>query len=863
MKKVSYYSMAIILSGIILIACNKSQEIEIVHGVSKTIADHRTQSISNPEYKLHFSIPDSLHQTIEANMSVSLELNDLSHPLLLDFSAPPEYIKEVNANNNAGFEMQNGHLVIPISSLKKGLNRINIVFRAGETSLNRNKEFLYTLFVPDRASTAFPCFDQPNMKAKYTLELSIPKGWTAVSNAPANNTILDEKNARKTIFFDKTDKLSTYLFSFVAGKFEQITRNTDGRQMTMLHREPDSNLVARNVDEIFSLHAKALNWLEDYTQIKYPFKKFDFVAIPFFQYGGMEHAGAIQYRANSLFLEKNATQNQKLARAGLISHETAHMWFGDYVTMKWFDDVWLKEVFAGFMSDKIINPSFPEVNHDLKFLLSHYPAAYEIDRTLGANPIGQQLENMKDAGALYGNIIYHKAPIVMRHLESLMGAEKLRSGLQEYLKNYAFGDATWDQLIEILNKQTEFDLIKWSNIWVKEAGMPIIKTHIEIESNRIKTATISQSDPAGKNRVWPQQLEFELYYDNPEKNKVFDINFDALKVGLNQTTNMDVPLMITPNSKGNAYAYFELDETSKQYLLNNINSFKDPLKRGIAWITLWENMLNLNIDKTQLYQLQLNSLDVETNPLLIGKILAQTGTIYWQFFSKEERQEWTAKSEEKLWNLINSTNDPGLKKNYFDSYQDIALSAEALMKLFDIWEGKTAIKGLELSDNNKTVLAYILALKIPDQSKDILLKQLDRIKNEDRKDEIRFVMPSLSNVDKERDLFFQSLRSPINREHERWVVTSLNYLNHPLRAEYSIKYLKVSLELLQEIQLTGDIFFPKQWLDAVLGGYQSKKAADIVNEFLQDHPDYPENLKAKILQSADFVFRSQNLVQQK
>jgi len=857
MKKVSSYIMAIILSGIILIACNKPKEIEIVNGVSKIIADYRTQSISNPEYELHFSIPDSLHEKIEANMSVSLELNDLSQPLILDFSAPPEYIKEVNANDKPEFEMQNGHLVVPVSSLIKGLNKINVVFRAGETSLNRNKEFLYTLFVPDRASTAFPCFDQPNMKAKYTLTLNLPKSWTAVSNAPDNNTIIDKENGRKTISFDKTDKLSTYLFSFVAGKFEQITRNIDGREMTMYHREPDSNLVARNVDEIFSLHAKALNWLEDYTRIKYPFQKFGFVAIPFFQYGGMEHAGAIQYRANSLFLEKNATQNQKLARAGLISHETTHMWFGDYVTMNWFDDVWLKEVFAGFMADKIINPSFPEVNHDLNFLLSHYPAAYEIDRTSGANPIGQQLENMKDAGALYGNIIYHKAPIVMRHLENLMGAEKLQLGLQEYLKQYAFSDATWDQLILILNKQTEIDLVKWSDIWVKEAGMPTIKTRIETESGKIKTATISQIDPAGKNRVWPQQLELELYYDNPDKNKVFDFNFNTSIIELNQIVNMDDPLMVTPNSKGNAYAYFELDESSKLYLLNNINSFEDPLKRGIAWITLWENMLNNNVDKTQLYQLQLNSLDVETNPLLIGKILSQTSTIYWHLFSKTERQEWTAKSEEKLWNLMNGTNDAGLKKNYFDSYQNIALSTKALMKLFNIWDGKTEIKGLELTDNNKTVLAYTLALKIPDQSKDILNKQLNRIKNEDRKDEIRFVMPSLSNDDKERDLFFQSLRNPINREHERWVVTSLDYLNHPLRADYSIKYLKVSLELLQEIQLTGDIFFPKQWLDAVLGGYQSKKAADIVNKFLQDRPEYPENLKAKILQSADLLFRAQ------
>ena len=163
-------------------------------------------------------------------------------------------------------------------------------------------------------------------------------------------------------------------------------------------------------------HAQALEWMEEYTGIDYPFQKFDFVLVPDFQYGGMEHPGSIFYRDSRLMLDPSATQNQLLSRAAVIAHETAHMWFGDLVTMRWFDDVWTKEVFANFFSAKIIEPSFTEIDHELRFLTEHYPSAYRIDRSRGANPISQPLSNLEFAGSLYGPIIYQKAPILMRHL---------------------------------------------------------------------------------------------------------------------------------------------------------------------------------------------------------------------------------------------------------------------------------------------------------------------------------------------------------------------------------------------------------------------------------------------------------------
>ena len=389
---------------------------------------------------------------------------------------------------------ENEHIILPKDKLIKGFNRIEINFLVGETSLNRNEEYLCTLFVPDRARTAFPSFDQPNLKAKYKLDLEVPDDWNAASNAPIE--LMRVLNGRKSITFGTSDLMSTYLFSFVAGKFKSVSAEIGGRLMTMLHRETDEEKVTRNIDAIFQLHSASIDWLEGYTGVEYPFQKFDFALIPGFQYGGMEHVGAIQYRANSLFLDEDPSNTQLLSRAGLIAHETAHMWFGDMVTMVSSNDVWTKEVFANFMAAKMVNPSFPKINHQLNFLMRHYPSAYSVDRTDGANPIRQELDNLSEAGQMYGAIIYNKAPIMMRQLEMILGENAFRKGMQTYLKTYANKNATWPDLINILNDLTPLDLISWSEIWVNLPGRPSFRL-VENSNNEDTQFAFEQFDPKG------------------------------------------------------------------------------------------------------------------------------------------------------------------------------------------------------------------------------------------------------------------------------------------------------------------------------------------------------------------------------
>src|SRR5918993_233982 len=482
-------------------------------GVPLVLAEDRAQRVTNLRYELHFTIPSAQATRVTGRDTTRFDLKDPSRPLALDFAGPPDAITAGTLNRReAKPEFADDHLLIAPSDLRAGANVITLQFRSADAPLNRSGEFLYALFVPARARQAFPCFDQPDLKARYTLSLDVPHTWEALSNAPRVTTLRDSQTSddrvpSTTIRFGETQPISTYLFTFAAGQFKVETAERNGRRFRMLHRETDASKVARNRDAIFDLHAGAIDWLEEYTGIPYPFGKFEFLLVPSFQFGGMEHPGAIYYNASALLLDESATQNQKLRRASLIAHETAHMWFGDLVTMRWFNDVWMKEVFANFMAAKIVNPAFPEINHDLRFLYAHYPAAYDVDRTAGTNAIRQRLDNLDEAGSMYGAIIYQKAPIVMRQLEILLGAEAFRDGMREYLKAHAFGNATWTDLIAILDRRTPEDLASWSRSWVEEAGRPTLKVNLKVQPEMLESLDLTQEDPnSNRALLWTQPV---------------------------------------------------------------------------------------------------------------------------------------------------------------------------------------------------------------------------------------------------------------------------------------------------------------------------------------------------------------------
>ena len=831
-------------------------------GVPWELAELRRRTISDLSYDVTLTVPAERSAPVQGSTAVRFRWDDdAGRDVVLDFLSPAGRVGGVEVNGEpATWRAENDHVVVPATALRAGeTNEIRLTYTAGDEALNRSDEFLYALFVPDRHHFSLPVFDQPNLKGRWRLTLIVPAGWEAVSNsagveAPQAPAEAGAPPAPRVFRFEETKPIPSYLFAFAAGRFQLERAERDGRAMTMYHRETDLGRLARNREQIFDLHASALAWMEEYTGIAYPFDKFDFVLVPAFQYGGMEHPGAIFYRADGLLLDESATQRDQLARASVIAHETAHMWFGDLVTMNWFDDVWTKEVFANFMAAKIVHPSFPDVNHDLRFLLDHAPSAYSVDRTAGANAIRQQLPNLREAGTLYGAIIYDKAPVVMRQLEERVGAAAFQEGMREYLTTFSYGNATWPDLIEILDERSDEDLEAWSRVWVEEPGRPTL--HVEREEGDGGTRiTVRQEDPSGDGRVWPQTLTLAVAtsagvslrppMESGEAPLVLDVPGEP-------------PAWVLP-AGGLEYGRVVLDDASENALLAGVDGITDGRVRGAAWLALWDAVLEGEIAPARYLERGLVSLTVEQDEQITQLLLGHLQTIHWRLLSSVERGRRGPGLEVALWKGAREAPSPTLRAAYFGAWRGVVETPDGLARLRRLWTGEEA-SPVPLAEPDRTRLAAALALRgVPDWAL-VLEREEAQIQNPDRKVRFAFVRSALSADPADRERFFQSLADPANREQEPWVLEGLGYVNHPLRAAPSEGFIRPALDLLEEIQRTGDIFFPGAWVDASLSGHGSPAAADAARAFLDEHPDYPVQLRRKILQATDMVERSARIV---
>ena len=821
-------------------------------GVSLQLARERKEAISGLGYELFFNLPEDPKAPIRATQTIRFNL-ETPRQIILDFKEDPAFVTLVQVNGRAAqYRFTNEHIVLPRRYFNKDNNIIAVDFRAGEQSLNRNEEFLYTLLVPDRARTLFPCFDQPNLKAAYTLTLEVPDHWVAVSNTAPNETFLENK--RKTIRFGTTEPLSTYLFSFVAGEFQQETQTRNGRSISLYHRETDPLKIAQT-GIIFDQVYASLEWLEEYTGIPYPFAKYDFIILPGFQYGGMEHTGATLYNDRRMFLGEHPTTGEQLSRMSLIAHETAHMWFGDYVTMDWFDDVWTKEVFANYFASQMIRPQFPGINHRLNDLRAFYATAYAVDRTAGTNAIKQPLDNLAKAGLIYGNIIYDKAPVVMNMLVERMGPEAFRKGIRTYLKQFAYGNATWEDLISILDRETSEDLESWSRVWIHSRGMPHIHARISNDS-----LVVTQTDPLGRDLLWPQKVTFLLTTgeQDPDLNlgRDQDLKLDREQ---NRTLTLELELAeakapvppgmkyILPNTDGLAYGMFLPDSLSMEYMLHNLARFEAEETRLSLLMTLYENMLAGNLSGDAFTQALIRYLPAETNNLVRNSALSYLADATLRYTTGEN-----VRTEAFL--LETAANTKEDKEYRLLTYRTLTgLFTDSLItkRLFEQWDNGKSFDELPFAETEMTSLAYQLMIRLPEKASYICEKQLERITNPDRRKAFAFITQAVNPDPAARDAFFQSLLEVENRSTEPWVISALGYLNHFLRQEHALKYIHPALAGLEEVQQTGDIFFPSAWISACLGGHNSRAAADIVSAFLREHPDYEPLLKNKILQAAD------------
>lgn len=813
-------------------------------GVSIDLAKERKAAISDLRYELGFDIPDSLKSPVEGTASILFKLAQKGR-IVLDSRGNAIHAVTVNGHV-VDSAVVNEHIVIPAKYSTSGENEVNIVFTAGDQSLNRREHFLYTLLVPDRARTLFPCFDQPDLKAQYTLSLEVPEQWVAVSNtARASETV---SSGRRSVHFAQTEPLSTYLFSFVAGEFEEVTSpgvTAAGTEVHLYHRETDPDKVAQ-CPEVLRLVKTSLDFMEDYTGVKYPFAKYDLIVLPDFQYGGMEHTGATLYNDRRIFLGAKPTTDELLSRAALIAHETSHMWFGDYVTMKWFDDVWTKEVFANWFAAKMARPVFPQINHDLGDLKSYYSPAYSEDRTPGSNAVQRPLDNLANAGLIYCNIIYDKAPVVMEMLARRMGYDAFRRGVQDYVQRFGYSNATWDDLIEILDGYADFDVSEWSRVWIKEKGMPVFKTSVDGSH-----VTVSQSDPFSAGNIWQEDVEYTLYGNSGESAKAV-----ASFTGESSEATLDAGFAVAhvvPNTDAKAYGRFVVGEDDTKFMMDLYPQSEDENLRMSLLMTLYENVWHKDLDGGDFVAWVCNVLKMETNGQIQSSLLSNAGTVADRLGASGEQSR--SMLETLVWDISSDSSLPHELRLLAFRRLVASSTGERTEALYDMWASQKPFDGLSIGESDWSSMAYQLMLRCPDRAADIRRTQLDRITNPDRKESFTFISQAVSADKSERDAFFNSLLTADGRPNESVVRSALSLLNNTIRQDEAVAYIRPALEVLEDIQRTGDIFFPQNWCSALLGGHSSEAAAEEVKSFIADHQDMNPLLMTKVLQAAGWLIQ--------
>ena len=774
-----------VLSALMFASCSSGSDGEMLcDGVPLQLAEWRSGVLSDVRYDLHFRIISDSDIEIKACESVSFILSK-KVDAVLDFVG--ERAGEVRVSIDSAeipVRIVNEHIVIPSKYLVKGRNVIDMEFIAGNSALNRRDGCIYTLFVPDRARTVFPCFDQPDIKARYALTLDIPEQWKAVSDAPLADACSDARSLSCTAGLDAglgrwtfalSDPLPTYLFAFAVGEFEY--QYFPEYRTGAFHRGKDPAQTAQ-IPEIAREVRFALDWLEDYTAMPYPFAKYDFVVLPGFQFGGMEHAGATFYNDTRLFLSANPTPDEILRRIELIAHETAHMWFGDAVTMKWFNDVWTKEVFANYFAAAITEPLFPDANHELNFLRTYKAAAMAQDRTEGRTAIRQSLDNMNNAGLVYNNIIYNKAPVMMRKLAAMMGEDAFRAGIREYLAEFKYGNATWDDLIAILAKHTDEDVAGFSRTWVDQPYWP--------EYQALNCSDAEDSERYGLIRLNPAQA--------------------------------DSVMSVRP-----------LPE--------------DPVRRLALLMNLNENYLTGGIADMPWLRFLMHSLSGEEDALIAAAI---SGYMAEPLLSCYSAGHDAGDIEAGILEMSENHSVKSVRTLLLRLLAKNAFSQDTAGRLYEIWSSG---EDGRLSQRDNMTLAYELAVRMPDKAKEIIDTQRGRLRNPDLLREFDFISRAVTPSEAARDSLFASLGNKEERRIEPWTQAVLYYLNHPLRSASAVKYIRPALELLPEIQRTGDIFFPAGWCSNLLAGHRSVEARIAVRQYLDDHPELNPMLRSKVLQA--------------
>ncbi|HZR65166.1 MAG TPA: M1 family aminopeptidase [Terriglobales bacterium] len=829
---------------------------QVPRGIPQQLAERRASQISNIRYRLAFTLEPNA-ATTSGEEELEFDLKTLG-PVLLDFRDGRLLSASLNGAD-LNLNSENGHLVLPAQNLRLGANsfhaRFVIPVAAAGKPLTRfddhddNTEYIYSLFVPMDASMAFPCFDQPDLKGRFVLELTAPSNWTTISNTPVESFGQIGANQTRTRFAE-TRPISTYLFAFAAGPFRKLTAAPGLPPIYV--RKSKLARAQSEAPEVQQIAARGLQYLSSFFAQPFPFPQYDMLLIPGFPYGGMEHAGATFLREESVLFRTAPTHSDLLNRDILVLHELTHQWFGDLVTMRWFDDLWLKEGFAQYMAYQSLAALKPDENIWKRFYESIKPEAYAIDSTQGTTPIYQQVPNLEDAKSAYGAIVYSKAPAVLKQLAFILGAEKFQGGLRLYLKEHAYGNAEWSDLVHAFERASGKPLDHWAEMWIRHRGMPQVDVSWTCNGGRLTYLSVSQHDVLGSSDLWPLSMQMGLNYVNREPALIrVDLNGKDMQVPSGKGT--ECPQFIFANENDYAYGRFLLDGRSRDIVLQNIDKTNDLFLRTLLWGSLWESVRNSELPPKGYLAETVRLLPAETDEMLVRSLLSHSARALHRYLSTSTRREFVPQFERIATDRMLHSASLDLRIAWFHSLVAIAETPQGLTALKQLLLGQLTLAGVELRPLDRwNIVTTVIAHADPD-AEAIFVAEKQRDPAGDGPKYAYAAEAAKPDAATKQRYFGDFLHN--QSRPEDWIEQSLYPFNYWSQSQLTALYLTPALQALPQIKRERKIFFLLDWLDAFIYGQDSAEAQATVYAYLRSET-VDRDLRLKILQAVDELDRS-------
>ncbi|GAB7033503.1 aminopeptidase N [Streptomyces sp. NPDC021749] len=691
-------------------------------------AQQRAQLLSVDAYEIDLDLSGAQEGgTYRSTTTVRFDVARAGADSFIDLVAPTVHKVSLNGELlDPASVFEDSRIVLP--GLRAGRNELTVVADCAYTNTGEGlhrfvdpvdqQAYLYTQFeVPD-ARRVFASFEQPDLKATFQFTVKAPEGWTVISNSPT------PEPADNIWRFEPTPRISTYVTALIVGPYHSVhsTYEKDGRTVPLgIYCRP-SLAEHLDADAIFEVTRQGFDWFQEKFDYAYPFAKYDQLFVPEFNAGAMENAGAVTIRDQYVFRSK-VTDAAYEVRAETILHELAHMWFGDLVTMEWWNDLWLNESFATYTSIacQAYAPGSKWPHSWTTFANSMKTWAYRQDQLPSTHPIMAEIRDLDDVLVNFDGITYAKGASVLKQLVAYVGMEEFFKGVQAYFKRHAYGNTRLSDLLGALEETSGRDLKTWSKKWLETAGINILRPEIEVDADGVITSFgVRQEAPAlpagaqGEPVLRPHRIAIGAYeLDGSGKlvrTERIELDVDGELTAVPQLVGTRRPAVVLLNDDDLSYAKVRLDEESLKVVTEHLGDFAESLPRALSWASAWDMTRDGELATRDYLSLVLSGIGKESDIGVVQSLHRQVKLALDLYAAPEWRETglatWTAAALDHL-----RAAEPGSDHQlaWARAFAAAARTDEQLALLQGLLDGTEEIPGLAVDTELRWSLLQRLA----------------------------------------------------------------------------------------------------------------------------------------------------------